>query len=179
MVPERKLFLPGGLSSRGDLSRVIAELESIENFLRDGAIRQTGNSMQLPKTSKLFDQLVSSSHLNLLVAEDRQYLLKSLNWLRDNSPLLHISFSTDPSPVFIARLTSWLRQHISPFLFLQIGLSPNIGAGCIVRTTNKYFDFSLRQRFASQRELLMKSLIAKSKQTAGIAQEAAKSEVSS
>lgn len=172
---ERQLKIPEGLTSRADISRIINELDSIENFLRDTAIRQPGSPMQLPKTSKLFDELVSTSQLNMLAKADRQYLSESLKWLRDNAPVLHISFSSDPSPLFVQRLTSWLRQHISPFIFLQIGLHPNIGAGCVVRTTNKYFDFSLRRRFASQRALLMKELLAGSSSTAP-AQEAVKAE---
>jgi F0F1-type ATP synthase delta subunit len=96
----------------------------------------------------------------MLQTEDREYLLKSLGWMRQQAPVLHISFSTDPSAAFMERLTTWLRQNISPFVLVQVGLHPNIGAGCVVRTTNKYFDFSLRQRFLSQRELLMQQLIA-------------------
>lgn len=155
---QRKLSLPSGLNSKSDLSRLILEMESIEKFLRDGAIRQTGSAMQLPKTSKLFDTLVNDTKLNLLVEEDRKYLTQTLNWLRNNAPIIHISFSSDPSPVFISKLTDWLRKNIAPYVFIQVGLHPNIGAGCVVRTTNKYFDFTLRKRFESQRELLMREI---------------------
>lgn len=158
MVPDRKLTLPTGLNSKSDLSRLILEIESVENFLRDGAIRQTGNAMQLPKASKLFDNLVSDTKLNLLVAEDRKYLAQTLNWFRTNAPTIHISFSSDPTPIFIAHLTAWLRENIAPYIFVQVGLQPNIGAGCVVRTTNKYFDFTLRKRFESQRDLLMREI---------------------
>lgn len=160
MVPEqnRKLLLPAGLSSRSDLTLVITELENIDKFLQGSALRQPGSNMQLPKTSKVFEQLVSGSNLNMLVAQDRLYLAKSLNWLRSNAPMIHVSFATDPSPVFVQKLTEWLRINIAPFLFIQIGLHPNIGAGCVVRTTNKYFDFTLRKRFAKHRELLMQQI---------------------
>jgi F0F1-type ATP synthase delta subunit len=69
-----------------------------------------------------------------------------------------MSFSADPSPQFTQKLAAWLRQEIHPFVLLQVGLQPNIGAGCVVRTTNKYFDFSLRERFKSKRPLLMEKL---------------------
>jgi hypothetical protein len=44
---------------------------------------------------------------------------------------------------------------------ITIGLQPNIGAGCVVRTTNKYFDLSIKQDFLSKRNLLLEALKAK------------------
>ena len=69
---------------------------------------------------------------------------------------MHISFSADPSPLFTQKLIAWLRSEIHPLVLLQIGLQPNMGAGCVVRTSNKYFDFSLRDRFKSKGEMLAK-----------------------
>jgi hypothetical protein len=71
---------------------------------------------------------------------------------------MHISFSADPSPVFTDKLMTWLRREIHPFVLLTVGLQPNIGAGCIVRTTNKQFDLSLRQDFKAKRDLLLEQL---------------------
>jgi hypothetical protein len=39
-----------------------------------------------------------------------------------------------------------------------VGLQPNLGAGSILRTTNKLFDLSLRQDFARKRDILMHKL---------------------
>lgn len=155
---QRSILLPVALATRSDLSRVIHELEKVDDFLRQSAIRQPGSPMQLPKTSKVFEELVNGSHLNMLLDDDRQYLEHSLEWMREKAPVMHVAFSTDPSPLFLERLITWLRQNISPYVLIRIGLHPNIGAGCVVRSTNKYFDFSLRQRFASKRELLLEQL---------------------
>jgi hypothetical protein len=38
-------------------------------------------------------------------------------------------------------------------------LQPTLGAGCVVRTTNRQFDFSLRQDFARKRDLLLEKLV--------------------
>lgn len=158
-APEQKsIRLPVTLATRGDLSQVIRELEQLDDFLRQTAIRQPGSPMQLPKASKIFDELVSGSHLNMLQADDRAYLLSSLGWLREHGPVIHVAFSTDPSPQFLENLSTWLRQNVSPNVLIRVGLHPNIGAGCVVRTTNKYFDLSLRQRFTTQRPLLLEKL---------------------
>lgn len=161
MAPEQKaLLLPVQFSTQTDLGNITRELEKLDEFLRASAVRQPGTTMQLPKSSKLFEDLVSGSKLNMLLAEDREYLMTSLNWLRQNAPILHFSFSSEPSAMFLEKLTLWLRKNISPFALVQVGLRPNIGAGCVVRTTNKYFDFSLRKHFAAQRDLLMRQLLA-------------------
>ena len=60
--------------------------------------------------------------------------------------------------MFQQKLITWIRQQIHPYTLLQVGLHPSIGAGCIVRTTNKFFDFSLRHRFSDQRMLLISKL---------------------
>ena len=64
-----------------------------------------------------------------------------------------MSFSADPSVTFLTKLMTWLRQEIHPQVLLTVGLQPTIGAGCILRTTNRYFDFSLRQDFANKRTM--------------------------
>jgi F0F1-type ATP synthase delta subunit len=69
-----------------------------------------------------------------------------------------MSFAADPSASFSAKIVGWLRANIHPLSLLEIGLQPTIAAGCIVRTTNKVFDLSLRNRFSEHTELLLKSL---------------------
>jgi hypothetical protein len=58
----------------------------------------------------------------------------------------------------MAKLTAWLRTNIHPTLLITVGLQPGIGAGCVVRTANKYFDLSLGKSFVKKRELLMQRL---------------------
>ncbi len=152
------LQLPLGVVTHSDVGRLVQEAEAVDNFLGQAAIRQTGNPIQLPKSSRLFDEVVAINKLNMLQQADRQLLMRFLVAVRSTAPTLHISFSTDPSPMFQQRLITWIRQQIHPLVLLQIGLHPNIGAGCVVRTTNKYHDFSLRTRFSAQKELLISKL---------------------
>lgn len=157
-VDHAHLQLPVGAATRSDIRRLQSEVEAIDNFLSQAAIRQPGTPVQLPKTSRVFDETVAANQLNMLQAPDRQLLAQFLQALHEKAPILHMSFNSDPSALFVQRLTTWLREHVHPYALLQIGLHPNIGAGCVVRTTNKYFDFSLRERFTSTRELLISQL---------------------
>jgi hypothetical protein len=158
MAAEKTLNLPVNLVSRVDVGRLIRELDSLDGFLESAAIREPGTQAKLPRTSRLLDETLQLNKLNALVEEDRRTLRKALEWLKEKGPHLHMSFSSDPSPLFLQKLMTWLRQEIHPYVMVQIGLQPNLGAGCIVRTPNKYFDFSLRQRFLEKRQLLISQL---------------------
>jgi hypothetical protein len=152
------LQLPVQVAGRVDVGRLLREAEQIDNFLKQAAIREPGTSMKLPKTSRLMDDFVSSNKLNLLHEVDRTKILNFLVMVKAKAPVLHMSFGVDPSPSFTQRLMAWLRQEVHPLALVQVGLQPNIGAGCIIRTTNKYFDFSLREHFKKQRPLLVQKL---------------------
>ncbi len=163
MVPEVKkskktLGLPILVISPTDLGRLTRELELIDdNFLQLG-LRQGKGEIKMPRTTQLMDQTVQLNKLNLLQAVDRKLLQQFLLSISSKAPVLHFSFSVDPSAIFIEKLILWVRSEIHPFVLITIGLQPNMGAGCIVRSTNKYFDFSLRQSFAEKRQLLLDRL---------------------
>jgi hypothetical protein len=152
------LSLPMAVVSKVDVGRLLREVEALDNFLTQAAIREPGTAIKLPKTSRLLDELISQNKVNPLLQEDRSRLMHFLMEVYGRAPTLHMSFSADPSPLFMQRLTTWLRQEIHPLVLVQVGMQPNMGAGCIVRTTNKYFDFSLRQRFTERRDILAQRL---------------------
>ncbi len=161
MAPSQSLAqisLPALVVSRVDVGRLLRELEAIDEQLLQLGLRHSGAATQLPKTSRLLEETAELNKCNLLQADDRHQLRQLLETVRQRAPLLHVSFSADPSPVFLGKLVSWLRQEINPHVLLTIGLQPNIGAGCVVRSTNKYFDFSLRQNFAQKHDLLKAAL---------------------
>lgn len=152
----KKLQLPNNIIGLMDVNRLCREMDSLEDFLHQTTIRQSGTPMSLPKLSKLFDELAATNELNLLQAQDRTQLKTFLDSVHSKAPRLHISFSVDPSPLFLGRLVDYLRSSIHPRVLVQVGLQPNIGAGCVLRSTNKVFDLSLRNDFKKKRDLLLK-----------------------
>lgn len=150
--------LPLGIVSAVDVGRLLREIEAINTFMRSAETRQPGTSVQPPKTSKLLDEFLEINQKSALKSEDREEIAQFLKTLREDAPTIHMSFSADPSALFTKRLIEWLRQNIHPSLLLRVGLQPTIGAGTVVRTTNKYFDFSLREFFNKQKPLLVSKL---------------------
>lgn len=152
------LHLPLSVVTKVDTGRLIRELDQIDIFLKGATIRQPGTPVNLPRISRLLDETTQVNKLNLLHEDDRARLIQFVNQVRSNAPILHISFSADPSPAFTQKLITQLRSEIHPLVLLQLGLQPNIGAGCVVRTTNKYFDLSLRSRLKQKGNILSETL---------------------
>jgi F0F1-type ATP synthase delta subunit len=101
---------------------------------------------------------VEANALQLLDATDRARAAEFLEKVASDAPVVHISFATDPSPAFMTKIVTWLRQNIHPQLLVQIGLQPSIAAGCVVRTESKVFDFSMRQFLVEKRDLLTQAI---------------------
>ncbi len=161
MVPDaqnKKLALPIGVVSPTDVARLVREINNLDEFFRQAEIRQGGQAQEPPRYSRLMDELVNTNGLNLLQVDHRNYLVGLLKSLADSAPVMHISFSADPPGPYVQKIVSWLRQQISPVLLVSVGLQPNIGAGCIVRTTNRSFDFSLRKFFDDKHDFFIKKL---------------------
>lgn len=148
------LQLPLGVVGKMDAGRLVREAEALENFLRQAEIRQPGTSLQMPKTSRLMDELIAQNGLNPLHEPDRARIKQFLGGVYRGAPVMHMSFAVDPSPMFTKRLMTVIRQEIHPHVLVQIGIQPDIGAGCLIRTDSMYFDLSLRSRFAKRREVL-------------------------
>ena len=161
MAPEpaaktaRRLELPTIVFGPVEIRRLQRELESLEEFVEQAAIRQPGKQAALPKTSRTLDAMAGNNNLNLLQAADRQKLKQFLESVSVKAPIIHMSFAADPSAAFTAKIVAWLRVNTHPYTLLQLGLQPSLAAGFIMRTENKTFDLSLRNRFLEQRGLLL------------------------
>ena len=156
--PASVLALPTLVFGMVEVHRLQRELEALDEYFRQSEIREAGKQPPLPRVSRLLDACVEDNHLNLVMPEDRQRLTEFLRKIASTAPTIHVSFAADPSSAFTAKIVAWLRGNIHPQALLQLGLQPNIAAGCIVRTNNKVFDFSLRKHFDTRRDLLIDAI---------------------
>lgn len=153
------LKVPALITSPTDVARLRREISAMHEYLAQQKLRPTGQPVALPpKVSLLLDELATSNKLNLLDIATRQNLIAFLSDIAKNAPVLHISFATDPPPAFLEKVVLWLRQNVHSSVLVQVGIQPTIAAGCVVRTTNKYFDLSLRRSFAKHGTDLIKAL---------------------
>lgn len=154
----QSFVLPVTVVGPADVRRLSRELEDVDEFLRQAAIRKGGTTATLPKTTRTLDSFADANALNFLQAIDRAKATAFLDDVMSDAPVIHISFAADPSAAFTAKIVTWLRQNIHERLLVQIGLQPTIAAGCIVRTESKVFDFSLRQYLVAKRDLLTQAI---------------------
>lgn len=150
----KQLVLPYLVVTRADTGRLLRELMALDSVIKRAAANNAQGGKLLP-TSRLLDDLAQQNKLNWLLPEDRVMATEFLKRIRAEAPVLHFSFSADPSPRFMEKLVAYVRQEIHAQALLRIGLEPTLGAGCILITTNQYFDFSLRHHIEAQRELLI------------------------
>lgn len=157
--------LPLSMVSRGDVSRSLREVTAIDDFFHQSAVRGS-KDQQLPALSRSLDSLASENNLNLLHAEDRRRLKEFLAQVKSSAPVVHISFASEASAPFLAKILEWFRNEAHPYTVLHVGLRPEIAAGCTIRTTNKFFDFSFRKRFEQSKQKLIAVLEQASKEVA-------------
>jgi F0F1-type ATP synthase delta subunit len=150
------LKLSNSVISPSDVARLERELNSLDDFFVAAKARQTGTSMQLPKLTRVLNQLAKDNNVNLLEAAERQRLAKALKLAYDQAPTLHVSFATEASPKAMEKLVVWIRSNIHPQALIQVGLQPSIAAGCFLRTANKTFDLSLRATMKKSEPQLLK-----------------------
>lgn len=148
--------IPPSIVSKVDLSRIVRELEMAHEQLQQADLRGTDPS--LPVLSRALQDMAELHETPVDSLEAAKKLLTELTELQRSAPRLHISFAHDPNPEFLSKLITWLRDEIHPQLLLRIGLQPSIAGGCIVRTTNKIFDFSLRRDLDAKHQILIDKL---------------------
>ncbi|HYF96584.1 MAG TPA: F0F1 ATP synthase subunit delta [Patescibacteria group bacterium] len=151
---ELSLQLTPDIITALELNRVIRELETLDDFLHQANIRTPGSSMSLPKTTKSLEELAEANGFSLLDTVHRKHLIGKLRNFKLKVKKVHISFAVEPSPKIIQKIVLWMRDNIHPHLVVEVGIQPNISVGCIVRTTNKVFDMSLRNRFSNSKTIL-------------------------
>lgn len=176
---KQELKLPVLVFGVVEVRRLKRELEALDEFIRQSAIREPGTQPALPRLSRLLEAIATDNSRNLLQESDREEIRQFLIGIEKSAPTVHISFASDPSSAFIAKLVTWLRGSIHPQVLLQIGLQPTIAAGCIIRTPNKVFDLSLRQNLMNQRSKLIEALDAMAAQPAAPAAPAPQPQVAS
>jgi F0F1-type ATP synthase delta subunit len=146
------------IASPSDLRRTRRELEALDEFLRQSSLRQGGKEVKMPTVSRIMEDLATDSDLNLLKKTDRERLMKFITLLIQKAPVVHMTFASEPSAKAMAKLISWMRENLHPQIVVSIGVQPSIAAGCMLRTTNRQFNFTLREALDDQTENFIKNL---------------------
>lgn len=153
-----QIVLPERLISSIDLSRLIRELERLDESLRQAELRKAGEATKLARSSVVLEELARANNVQLTDETQRAQLLSMMQGFKDYAPRVRMSLATEPSAKFTQNIVIWMRKNINPLVLLEVGLQPTLAAGCMVRTNNKIFDMSLRHRFNENRAMLVQKI---------------------
>jgi len=156
------LMLPPSVVTKLDVTRMLSEVERVDDVLTTRAVRARISKHHLPApimSAQLTDFLDLNS-ISLSQSGDRSRLIKTLRLLKDKVPVVHMTFATTADPSSLARLVSWVRDNGHPQTVLVVGIQPDLVAGVYIRTPNHIYDFSMRRTLEKSHSLLVEQLAA-------------------
>ena len=160
---ELQFTLPPSLIGRMDISRLLREIEKVDYQLEAQAIQHPDQAVTIPSMSRVLAETAGVNELNVADRESRKFLISALRQIKDKAPNVHITFAVDAEPDYVSQIVGWLRQQLHPTALVTVGLQPSIVGGCIVRTPDHIYDFSLRKQFKQQLPSLVEDIRAASR----------------
>lgn len=154
------LKLPDSIITKKDLAYLVSEAERIDNEIFSDVVRSEvqhteHNELQL---SARFANFVAINEINLDDKNRRDQLIHELRELKNQAPLVHMTFATDVDEKSLNKLINWFRDSIHPQTILDIGLQPGIVAGAYIRTKNRVYDFTVGSLLNKNRRALVEKI---------------------
>jgi len=155
---QQSLKLPASLISPTDVARLIRELEQVENEFEQQKVHNPGASLVVPNLTRGLASLCQDNAIDIANDEARSALRAQMITIKNSAPVLHMTFASDAEPDVVSELTTWIRDKLHPLALITTGVQPNLVGGCVIRTPDHIYDFSLRERFHSHRSSFVEAL---------------------
>lgn len=156
----QRLILPPSLVTRIDMARLISEVEQLDADMTAEAARTKvgAASGARPVLSDQLTDFLTVNQVDVESAEQRRQAIAGLRQLKDEAPVVHMTFATTADQASLSKLADWLRRSVHPQSLMVVGLQPNLIGGVYVRTTNQVHDLSVRAKLANSRHLLVEAV---------------------
>lgn len=158
VATDEGLKLPTALVSSTDVARVIRELELVDNEFEQQRVHSPGAALVVPSLSHSLASLSQDNNVNLADDAARVALRQWMVTIKNSAPVLHVTFASDAEPGIVEQIVGWIRERLHPLALVTTGVQPNLVGGCVVRTPDHIYDFSLRERFHSHRSSFVEAL---------------------
>lgn len=155
-----QLMLPASVISRVDMTRLVRDLEAVDDSLEAQKARREGESgrYRLPNMSQVLNDFLTINKLDIMNDRVRMDLKSQLRKLKEHAPVLHMTFATEADPESLQQLAAWIRRELHPLALISVGLQPSLVGGVYLRTPNHVHDFSLRNHMKDSRQLIVTAL---------------------
>jgi len=152
--------LPSSVVSKVDLSRMVTEVERVDNEMTAAAVRSGNESQEVavPVLSQQLTDFLGQNELKLDNGKLRADLISQLRILKDKVPVIHMTFAVTADPTSLQELAQWVRTNVEPKAVIAVGLQPALVAGVYLRTPNHIHDLSLRGILKGQHDVLVNEL---------------------
>lgn len=154
------LALPSNVVSKGDISRLVSEVERVDDELTTQDVRSKAGAddMIQPVISDQLTLFLRQNQLSLESSHDRSELISRLRELKNKVPVLHMTFAVEADRESLQELVGWIRAEIHPEAVIEVGLQPALVAGVYLRTPNHVHDLSLRGLLDGRHDILTQQL---------------------
>jgi len=155
-----QLTLPPSVVTKLDVSHLVSELEQIDNQQTADTVREKVGG-QAQAGALLSEQLTDFLQQNQLTIGDgleRSELIKRVRTLKENVPIIHLTFAVAADRESLRQLVEWVRSSLHPQAVIDVGMQPALIAGVSVRTPNRVHDLSMRSVLKKNHGLLVKEL---------------------
>lgn len=164
--PETKTYedyvLPPSVVSKVDVSRMVSDLERVDNELTTSSVREktgaTTAATAQPVVSEQLKDFLTLNQIQIGDSKSRSALLKQMHLLKDRLPVVHMTFASPADPESLQQLAGWLRQSVHKQAVIMDGIQPSLVGGVYLRLPNKVKDLSLRAKLKGGHDLLVKEL---------------------
>jgi hypothetical protein len=152
--------LPSSVVSRVDVSRLVDDAERVDNSLTTDTVRTKagGETGTVAAPSEQLAAFLDMNQLAFDSSQQRTAIIKQLRLLKDNVPVIHMTFAVEADRESLGQLVSWLREQVHKQTVIAVGLQPGLVAGVYLRTPNHVHDLSLKAKLEGSRDLLVKEL---------------------
>lgn len=153
------LNLPTDIASKADLIAVLRNVEDVLETYTENKIREFEgiDFASRPDVSSNLAALVAENELEVTF-ENLKILRNWLRSLKESAPVVRFTFASDPNPDFLGKLVAWLRRESGELVLVRYGIQPTIGAGCIMYTPSKRFDFTLKAQLKNSKDKFLEVL---------------------
>lgn len=160
LASHETFILPPSVVSRIDVSKLVSEVERVDNELTAAAVRSkvAEGTQPAPVLSEQLNDFLVRNNLTLNDGHERSRIVAELRLLKDKVPVLHMTFAVTADPESLMQLAAWVRESIHPQAVISVGLQPGLVAGVYLRTPNHVHDLSLKSKLDSSHGVLVKAL---------------------
>lgn len=160
VMSHTSFVIPPSVVSRVDVARLLSEAERVDNELTTAIVRAKAGAEQYiqPVLSQQLIDFLTTNNISLEKSTDRSELIKQLRLLKNEIPIVHMTFATTADSESLSSLAAWLRKQVHPQAVIAVGIQPDLVGGVHLRTANHVYDFSIRKLLEGKRDLITEGL---------------------